>query len=47
MGIKNQKKEEILAQIKYLEKNIFNGSSVYRTNRLGRLRALKSSLQVK
>ncbi|MDD2243928.1 MAG: hypothetical protein WCR12_04290 [Dysgonamonadaceae bacterium] len=47
MGINKPKKEEILAQIKYLEKNIFNGSSVYRTNRLSRLRALKSRLLLK
>ncbi len=46
MTIKNQTKEEILAQIKYLEQNISNGSVFYRTNRLNRLRLLKSNLRI-
>ncbi len=46
MKIKNLTTEEILAQIKYLEQNIFKGSPVYRTNRLNRIRALKASLRL-
>lgn len=45
MNIKNLTTEEILNQIKYLEQNISNGSVAYLSNRLRRLRLLKSSLQ--
>ncbi|MDD2247538.1 MULTISPECIES: hypothetical protein [Proteiniphilum] len=45
MTIKSLTKEEILSQIKYLEKNISNGSATYRTNRLNRLRVLKARLR--
>ncbi|WP_418893892.1 hypothetical protein [Limibacterium fermenti] len=45
MNIKNLTKEEILAQIKYLEQNISNGSATYRSYRVNRLRTLRSSLQ--
>jgi len=45
MTVRNLTKEEILGQIKYLEQNISNGSVFYRTNRLNRLRILKSSLR--
>lgn len=38
-------KQEILAQIKYLEQNIFNGSATYRSNKVGRLRRLRSCLE--
>lgn len=46
MTIKSLTKEEILAQIKYLERNISNGSVTYRANRVNRLRSLKSSLRM-
>lgn len=45
MDIKNLTKEEILSQIKYLERNIFNGSAVHHMYKLNRLRELKSCLQ--
>lgn len=45
MSIKNLTKEEILTQIKYLEKNISNGSPVYLRSRLNRLESLKASLR--
>ena len=45
MSIKNLTKEEILSQIKYLEQNINKGSAVYQTNRISRIRTLKSSLR--
>ncbi|MDK2968913.1 hypothetical protein [Seramator thermalis] len=45
MDIKNLTKEEILSQIKYLERNIFNGSVVHRMYKINRLRELKSCLQ--
>ncbi|MDD4631428.1 MAG: hypothetical protein PHQ77_04200 [Proteiniphilum sp.] len=45
MTIRNLTKEEILGQIKYLERNISNGSVSYRINRLNRLRTLRASLR--
>jgi hypothetical protein len=44
MDIKNLTSREILAQIKYLEQNISNGSATYLVNRMNRLRVLKTSL---
>jgi len=44
MEIKNLTSSEILAQIKYLEKNISKGSATYLVNRMNRLRVLKTSL---
>ncbi len=44
MNIKNLTKEEILAQIKYLEKNISGGSVAYQANRVRRIRMLRSNL---
>ena len=44
MTIRNLTKEEIMGQIKYLERNISNGSVSYRTNRM-RLRTLRASLR--
>ncbi len=44
MDIKNLTSNEILAQIKYLERNISNGSATYRTNRMNRLRTLRAGL---
>ena len=44
MSIKNLSKEEILSQIKYLERNINNGSATYRSNIINRLRSLRSNL---
>lgn len=44
MNIKNLTKEEILSQIKYLEQNISNGSAIYRSNIVSRLRSLRSHL---
>ena len=44
MDFKNQTSNEILSQIKYLEKNISKGSVTYLVNRLNRLRVLKTSL---
>lgn len=46
MTIKSLTKEEILSQIKYLEQNISNGSSIYLANRLNRLRVLRASLRM-
>ena len=46
MTIKSLTKEEILSQIKYLEQNISNGSAIYRTNRMNRLRSLRASLRM-
>lgn len=45
MTIKNLKKEEILTQIKYLEKNISNGSPAYLRSKLNRLESLKAILR--
>lgn len=45
MTIRNLTKEEICAQIKYLEQNISNGSAAYRSSIVGRLRTLRSSLR--
>jgi hypothetical protein len=45
MTIRNLTKEEIMGQIKYLERNISNGSVSYRTNRMNRLRTLRASLR--
>lgn len=45
MNIKNLTKEQILSQIKYLERNIMKGSAAYLANRIGRIRTLKSSLR--
>ncbi len=45
MNIKNLTKEQILSQIKYLEQNIKKGSAAHQTNRIGRIRTLKSSLR--
>lgn len=45
MNNKNQTREEILSQIKYLEQNISNGSIAYRANRITRIHALRSSLR--
>ncbi|MDD3787235.1 MAG: hypothetical protein PHO94_00900 [Petrimonas sp.] len=45
MTIKNLTKEEILSQIKYLEKNIFNGSAMNISYKVSRLRELRSCLQ--
>lgn len=45
MNFKNLTKEEILSQIKYLERNITNGSAAYLANRISRLRTLKSKLR--
>lgn len=44
MDVKNKTSNEILAQIKYLEKNISKGSVTYLVNRMNRLRVLKTSL---
>jgi hypothetical protein len=44
MNIKSPMREEVLSQIKYLERNISNGSAAYRLTRVNRLRSLKSSL---
>ena len=45
MNIKNLTKEEILSQIKYLERNIKKGSAAYQVNRISRIRTLKSNLR--
>ena len=45
MTIKSLSRDEILSQIKYLEQNISKGS-VYRTNRLNRIRSLRASLRL-
>lgn len=45
MSIKNLNKEEILTQIKYLEKNISNGPSAYICSKLNRLESLRASLR--
>ncbi len=44
MNIKNQTRDEILSQIKYLEQNISRGAAAHQANRVSRIRTLKSSL---
>ena len=45
MNIKNLTKEDILSQINYLEQNIKKGPAAYQSNRISRIRTLKSSLR--
>ena len=45
MNNKNQTREDILAQIKYLEQSLRRGSVAYQATRVNKIHSLKSSLR--